>query len=230
MQPYLFPYPGYFQLIMAADKFVIYDDVNFIKHGWINRNYILLNGAKHLFTIPIQNISSYSKINETIIADKPFNWENKLLQTLNQAYKKAPFFNEVFPILELVIRGSIGKTISGLASESIVAVMEYLSATTLLVQSSKIYENNHLKNEDRVIDICLKENAKTYVNAIGGIELYNKNRFAENKIRLQFIQSKGLRYKQFGKEFIDGLSIIDCLMFNSPEEIIKEILPNYNLI
>jgi hypothetical protein len=215
---------------MAADKFVIYDDVNFIKQGWINRNYILLNGAKHLFTIPVQNISSYSKINETIIADKPFNWEDKLLQTLQQAYKKAPYFQEVFPIIESVIRASSGKEISKIATESIMSVMKYLSVKTALVQSSMGYNNDHLKNEERVIDICLKENAHAYVNAIGGIELYNPYHFAEIKISLQFLKSNVENYQQFGNEFTNGLSIIDCLMFNPPDKIRNEFLPNFNLI
>ena len=127
MQPYFFPYTGYFQLIIAADKFVIYDDVNFIKQGWVNRNYILLNGGKFLFTIPVQNISSNIIINQTIISSSPYNWENKLLQTIAHAYKKAPFFKKVFPVLESVIIGSTGKTIGMAATESIEAVMKYLS-------------------------------------------------------------------------------------------------------
>lgn len=230
MQPYLFPYPGYFQLISAADKFVIYDDVSFIKQGWINRNYILLNRSKYLFTIPVQNISSNAHINQTVISDRPFNWEDKLLQTILQAYKKAPFFHEVFPIIESVIRGSSGKAISKVAKESVISVMKYLSVKTALVQSSKGYNNDHLKNEERVIDICLKENAHTYINAIGGIELYKPHHFAENKISLQFLKSKVENYQQFGNEFINGLSIIDALMFNSPYKISKEILPSYTLI
>jgi hypothetical protein len=215
---------------MASDKFVIYDDVNYIKQGWINRNYIMLNGAKYLFTIPVQNISSNAQINQTLISGRPFNWEDKLLQTILQAYKKAPFFQEVFPLIESVIRGSSGKAISKVATESIIAVMKYLSVKTVLVQSSKEYNNDHLKNEERVIDICTKENAHAYVNAIGGIELYNPHHFAEKKISLQFLKSNVENYQQFGNEFIHGLSIIDCLMFNPRDKIRNEFLPSFTLI
>ena len=229
MQPYLFPYPGYFQLIMASDKFVIYDDVNFIRQGWINRNYILLNDAKYLFTIPVQNISSNSKINQTLISAKPFKWEDKLLQTILQAYKKAPYFKEVFPIVESVIRGSSGKAISKIATESIVAVMKYLSLETALVQSSKGYNNEHLNNEERVIDICLIENATHYINAQGGINLYNKEYFISKNIQLQFIKPSQLLYKQWQPEFIPGLSIIDTMMFN-PTDAIINMFNKYDLV
>jgi hypothetical protein len=228
MQPYLFPYLGYFQLIQAADKFVVYDDIDFIKQGWINRNSILLNGAKYLFTIPVKNISSNAHINQTIISAKPINWEHKLLQTMVQAYKKAPCFHEVYPMLELVIRGSTDKTIASIATESIIAVMEYLSIKTELVQTSGVYKNNHLKNEERVIDICVKENASHYFNAIGGVELYSKENFLAKNIQLQFIKPGPVVYQQLQSLYVPGLSIIDAMMFNPVDEIVK-FLNNYEL-
>ena len=190
MQPYLFPYLGYFQLISAVDKFVVYDDVTFIKQGWVNRNYILLNGAKYLFTFPVKSISSNVLISETIVSKTPFNWQYKLLQTINQAYKKAPFFEDVFPIVELIILESTDKSIANIATESIEAVMKYLSIQTDVQVSSSIYENDHLKRVDRVIDICTKENAITYVNAIGGQELYKQEAFSKSAMNLCFLKCK----------------------------------------
>lgn len=228
MQPYLFPYLGYFQLIQAADKFVVYDDIDFIKQGWINRNSILLNGAKYLFTIPVKNISSNAHINQTIISDRPINWEHKLLQTMVQAYKKAPCFQEVYPMIELVIKGSTGKTIASVATESIIAVMEYLSIKTELVKTSGVYNNNHFKNEERVMDICIKENASNYFNAIGGVGLYSKENFLANNIQLQFIKPRPVVYQQLQTSYVPGLSIIDVMMFNPAVEIVK-FLNNYEL-
>ena len=230
MQPYIFPYLGYFQLISAVDKFVVYDDVTFIKQGWVNRNYILLNGAKYLFTFPVKSISSNVLISETIVSKTPFNWQYKLLQTINQAYKKAPFFEDVFPIVELIILESTDKSITHIATESIEAVMKYLSIQTDVQVSSSIYENDHLKRVDRVIDICTKENAITYVNAIGGQELYKQEAFSKPAMNLCFLKSILPTYQQFDNEFINGLSIIDVMMFNSAEKIRNDFLRMYSLV
>jgi len=225
MQPYIFPYIGYFQLINAADKFVFYDDVTFIKQGWINRNNILLNGKKYLFTIPVKNISSFAAINETYVSDKPFSWGKKLLSTFTQAYNKAPFFNEVFPLIEKVMSGSSNQSISSVAKDSIISVMQYLNMQTEIVESSSIYNNSELKSEERIIDICQKENADTYINAPGGMALYQAKHFEVIKTILSFLEVVLERYHQFENEFVPGLSIIDVLMFNSVEEV-RSMLAN----
>ena len=149
MQPYLFPYNGYFQLINAVDKFVIYNDIAFIKQGWINRNYILLNGSKHLFTIPVKSISSYTFISETIVSDKPHNWDYKLLNTFKQGYRKAPFYNEVFPLIENVIIDAKDKIISDKIRKSIELIIKYLDINTIIVESSAINQNKKLKKSGR---------------------------------------------------------------------------------
>ncbi|MGN6800610.1 MAG: WbqC family protein [Ginsengibacter sp.] len=229
MQPYFFPYLGYFQLINAVDKFVIYDDITFIKQGWINRNYILLNGDKHLFTIPLKNISSNALIHETKVAPKPFNWQHKLLQTFQQAYQKAPFFKDVFPLLEIIIAGSTGKSIADIARKSIISVLNYLDIKTVIIASSAVYKNDSLKNTSRVIDICQKEAACVYLNAAGGFGLYNKEEFSSHGIQLKFIQSALQPYNQFQNNFISSLSIIDVLMFNSADRV-REMLNDYKLV
>jgi hypothetical protein len=230
MQPYIFPYLGYFQLINAVDTFIIYDDVTFIKQGWINRNHILLNGAKYQFTIPLQNTSSNALIKDSLVSDRPFDWEAKLLQTITNAYKKAPHFNMIFPMVESIIKGSKNKSISCVATNAIEAIMRLLSINTSLIKTSADYKNQHLKSEERIIALCHKESAVTYVNAIGGRELYNFSHFAENKINLCFIKPAMLAYKQFKNEFIASLSIIDTLMFVHPDVIKNELLPAYSLL
>lgn len=226
MQPYLFPYIGYFQLIKAADRFVIYDDVNFINKGWINRNNILVSGKPHLFTVPLTNASQNKLIHEVAISNEP--WQKKLLRTLQQSYQKAPFYPTVFPILENIITYDT-QNISELATFSITEITRYLDIPTELIPSSKIYENDLLKSQDRILDICKKEGATTYINPIGGMELYDKELFRENSIDLFFIKSKPIEYPQFQNNFVPWLSIIDVLMHNTPLDT-HDFLDSYELI
>jgi len=229
MQPYLFPYIGYFQLINAVDKFVFYDDVNYIKQGWINRNYILANNQKYLFSIPIEKISSYKKINEVKINSFIFEkTKKKLLKTIEQSYKKAPFFKQTYNIF-VTILNSNDKFISNYARNSVIKISEYLKINTEIINTSKIYNNDYLKSSERIFDICKQENANWYINPIGGKELYSIKEFNKRKIYLNFLETSNIKYNQVSNQFIPFLSIIDVMMFNSPEEI-KKMLENYTLI
>ena len=229
MQPYLFPYFGYYQLINAVDKFIVYDDVNFIKQGWINRNNILVNGKSYLFTVPLKNQSSFIKINDTIVNEKVyFLWVNKFLKTVEQNYSKAPFYNEVLSLLKNIFQME-DEHISSIALKSLKLVSEYIGINTVFEDSTVIYGNQHLSSQERVLDICIKENANYYVNPIGGVDLYSKKDFLDNVIVLNFIKSKSLDYKQFNQEFVPNLSIIDILMFNNISSL-KKNLNNYELI
>lgn len=219
MQPYLFPYIGYFQLINAADKFVLYDDVAFIKQGWINRNNILLNGNKHLFTVPVKSVSSNALINETLIAEMPLQWDKKLLSTFRSAYSKAPYFDAVYPMIESVFRNYVGLPISILAKNSIEVVAHYLNIDSVISLSSENgYANRQLKAQERVIDICKKENASVYFNVAGGVDLYDTETFGASGIQLCFLKANPIEYPQMNTSFVPWLSIIDVLMFNSPQE------------
>ena len=231
MQPYLFPYIGYFQLINAADKFVVYDDVNFIKQGWINRNRILVQGQPLLFTVPLLNQSSFLKINEIYINQKLYSlWKSKFLITLEQSYKKAPFFKETYELAASVLDTDVtNKSIAVLSLDSIQKVCKYIGIETQFVTSSSIYGNDNLKAKNRVLDICFKENSANYINVIGGLELYDKDVFKANGVKLDFIKSLPIEYIQFKNEFIPWLSIIDVMMFNSAEEI-KGMLDQYELV
>lgn len=225
MQPYFFPYIGYWQLINAVDKYVVYDDVAYIKGGWINRNNLLINSNKCLITLPIQNSSSFKNINEIEITNNE-KLKNKLLKTIQMAYKKALYFNEIMPIIEdLIINNS---NIAMLNYNSIIRICEYLNINTEIILSSQIDKNNTLKGQDKVIHINKLLGSDEYINAIGGMELYDTKEFEQNNIKLRFLQTDKIEYKQFNNEFIPNLSIIDVLMFNSPQEI-KEILNKYEL-
>jgi hypothetical protein len=219
MQPYLFPYIGYFQLIKAVDKFVIYDDVNFIKQGWINRNAILVQDKSWMFSVPLVNQSSFSKIKEVNVNDRLYvSWQKKFLRTIEQSYRKAPFFKEVLNLVTTVFDIQENEiSISELATRSLLATSAYLGINTPFVSSSSIYDNQALSGPERVIDICKKENASQYINPIGGQELYNSMEFGQSE--LEFIKSLPINYTQFNNEFVPWLSIIDVMMFNSPEDI-----------
>lgn len=231
MQPYIFPYIGYFQLICSVDKFVIYDDVNFIKQGWINRNNILLNADKLLFSIPLENLTSFKKIKDTRISSHLYNvWLNKFAKTLSLSYKKAPYFDCVFPILiEVLEKGKVADSISSLCTEGIRMVLRYLDIEANIIDSSLTYQNDHLNSCERILDICEKESADTYINAIGGEDLYSKDLFKRKGIDLYFIKNNSVVYRQFAHDFVPNLSIIDILMFNSTETI-RQYMQNFNLI
>ena len=229
MQPYFLPYIGYFQLINAVDKFVIYDDVNFIKKGWINRNFINVGKKKHMMTIPLSSSSQNKKINEIFISEEEyFIWLKKLKKTILQAYKKAEFFDRVTKLIYEVLDYP-PKYISELNYAIIKVICNELEIQSQLVSSSKIYDNSAKKGQDRIVDICKKENADTYINLFGGRDLYSKQAFANQGVKLFFIKSKEIRYKQLGNGFVDNLSILDVMMFNSKNEI-NEFLNRYELI
>jgi hypothetical protein len=224
MQPYFFPYIGYFQLVAAVNKFVIYDDVNFIKGGWINRNNVLINKKSNLFTVPLNKASSNTLINETKINFKFYNiWKVKFLRSLEQSYKKSPYFTEVYNLIENVLEIKENDLISELAVNSIKNVSDYLQIDTEFCKSSVNYNNKTKSGQERVLDICGIEKASHYINPIGGIELYSKNTFKENGIVLNFIKSRPIIYTQFDNDFSPWLSIIDVLMFNSVSEVNKMV-------
>ncbi len=231
MQPYIFPYIGYFQLIDAVDKFVFYDDVNFIKGGWIHRNKLLSNQAGNLFTLPLQNPSSFKAINKTIINRKIFNlWKIKFFKTIQQSYSKAPYYNEIYPIIERVFKVGESTNIGFLAAKSILEVCDYLDIKKQWFFSSENFsESQNIERTQRLLNISKSLDAEFYINTIGGKELYNNNDFSENGITLKFINTGKIEYVQYSNDFVPNLSIIDVLMFNSKQETLR-LLKQYTLI
>ena len=226
MQPYFFPYLAYWQLIKAVDKYVVYDDVTYIKGGWISRNNILLDGDKYMITLPLDNPSSFRKINEIEVTSN-IKQRQKVLRTLEAAYKKAPYYNDVMPWIEELILDS--KTIADLNYKAIKKILDYLDIDTEIVISSKLDKNNELKGQDKVIHINKLLGSDTYINAIGGVDLYTDSAFSREGIKLQFLQMGDFSYRQFNNEFVEGLSIIDVLMFNDRDKI-EEYLDCYTLL
>ncbi|MCW1734238.1 WbqC family protein [Anaerorudis cellulosivorans] len=224
MQPYFLPYIGYFQLIKAADTFLIYDDVQFIKGGWINRNYMLLNGSKFMFNLILKGASANKLINEISVQPN----QNKLLKTIYHSYNKAPYFESAFSVIENILNYE-DKNLAKFIGNSIIHICNYLKIDTEIIYSSSMEKNNELKGQEKIIHISKLLNADTYINAIGGQDLYDKESFKKACIDLKFIKTYSTSYTQFKNEFIPWLSILDVMMFNSIEEINK-MLDDYELI
>jgi hypothetical protein len=224
MQPYFMPYIGYWQLMAAVDTYVIYDDVNYIKKGWINRNNILVNNDKQMFTISLNGASQNKLINEITIADD----FTKLRKTITMAYHKAPYYDKVMTLLdEIFLYQSCN--LADFITNSIELVCQYLDIQTKIIMSSDIEKDNSLKGQDKILEICKLLKADTYYNAIGGQELYDKTIFAKENIKLCFLKSDIPEYSQYKNEFVPGLSIIDILMFNNPTQV-QQMLTNYTLV
>lgn len=227
MQPYLFSYIGYFQLIKAVDKFVLYDDVNYINKGWINRNQLLINGNASLFTVPLKETSQNRLIKDIHLSDDS-KWRGKLIRSFETSYRKAPYYAEVMPIVQKILKADV-ENISKLVLISLEEILAYLQIETEIIPSSVVYNNGHLKAQERILDICRQEQCTTYINPVGGRELYDKEKFRVELMEMYFIKSKPVSYRQFSNDFVPWLSIVDVLMFN-PLESVHHFLDEYELL
>lgn len=220
MQPYFFPYIGYFQLIAAVDQFVVYDNIKYTKKGWINRNRMLQNGKDALFSLPLKKDSDALDVCERELA-ADFN-RDKLLNQFKEAYRRAPYFEQTFALLEQIVNFGDANLFRYL-HHSIVRTCEHLNITTEIKISSGIAIDHSLKSQQKVLAICEAAGATAYVNTIGGVELYSKEAFRNKGIELTFIKPKPFEYTQLGGEFVPWLSIIDLMMFNSVEAIQSQL-------
>jgi hypothetical protein len=228
MQPYFFPYIGYFQLINSVDEFVIYDNIQFTKKGWINRNRILQNSLDAYVSLPLKKDSDYLLVKERFLADTWDGDRKKMLLRIAESYRKAPFFKETYEVLEGCIMYE-DSNLFNFIFHSVQRLASYLLIDTKLTVSSSISIDHQLKSEEKVLAICKELEANTYINPIGGLSLYNRERFSSHNVELQFQKSNTIDYKQFNNEFVPWLSIIDVMMFNSKKEIQLK-LGSYSLV
>jgi len=227
MQPYFFPYIGYWQLMNAVDRYVVYDDVNFIKGGRINRNAILMDGKAHNINLILSGASPNKLINEVAVNNNTII-QNKLLKTLELCYHKSPYYKSVFPIFEQIITQR-ETNLARYLYHSFKLVREYLGIETELLLSSEIDKDCSLKAHDKVISICKILGADEYYNSINGVSLYEpyRSEFERNGIELKFPKMRDIVYPQYKNQFVPNLSIIDVMMFNSQEEC-KKLLNEYD--
>lgn len=227
MQPYFLPYIGYWQLMNAVDQYVVYDDVQFIKGGWIGRNRILLDGKPRYFNAPLLGASRNKLINE-VHANTDERLAKKNLRTIEAAYHKAPYFQEVFPIAEAIICNKQGN-LALYILESFRNICSYLDIKTELILSSQLEKDCSLRGQDKILAICGLLGATEYYNAINGRELYDRGVFQQHGICLKFLKTQPITYAQFGNAFQENLSILDMMMFCSRDEV-KEYLCRYSLV
>ncbi len=203
-----------------ADEFVVYDNIEFTKKGWINRNRILVNGKDDYITIPIKKDSDYLNVIDRYLAE---NWAAeriKLLNRITESYRKAPEFDNVFPLIKSCIMYEEANLFKFIYN-SLTTVKEFLEIQSSIIVSSSIPISHDLKAEKKIIEICKSRQASTYINPIGGLNLYDKNKFSTEGIELNFLKSSEITYNQFDNEFVPWLSIIDVMMFNEKEKIAK---------
>lgn len=227
MQPYFAPYIGYWQLLNAVDTYILYDDVNYIKGGWINRNRILYNGEIIYFNIPMKGASSNKHINEIFVnTDRAIIAKN--LRTINAAYRKAPYYEDVYNVL-VKIMDTDESNLARYIKKSIDIFCDYIGIKTNILMSSEIEKRKGFTAEENLIILCKMFNVNEYYNAVGGQALYSAKHFGDCGIKLSFLKAKEVQYKQLNDEFIPNLSIIDILMNNSVEQV-RAFLSEYTLI
>ncbi len=216
MQPYLFPYLGYFQLVNAVDSFIILDDVGYFKKGWLHRNQILVNNQPFLFTIPLHKASQNRTIRQHEIQN---NWSDKFLLTVRQSYSKSPYFADSWEFVENLILSTYEKNVADAGLHIIKQISERLDLGTNFMMSSEIDTGDKIK-QDRIIALCKFKNALTYINPIGGKEIgmYHKKDF--KPIELKFIE----------RQDNEGMYSIIHYLFTKSKDEIKNILNQYTLI
>lgn len=227
MQPYFLPYIGYFQLIRNVDVFVIYDNIKYTKKGWINRNRLLQDGSDATFSLPLKKASDSLDVRDRELA-QDFN-RAKLLNQFKEAYRRAPEFARVFPLIEDVMSRSESNLFAFLY-RSLTRTCDFLSIGTPIVVSSTLSIDHTMQSQYKVLAICRCIGADVYMNPIGGVELYSKSAFASHGVQLEFLRSRPIEYTQFGATFVPWLSIIDVLMFNSPSVIAGMLNDGYELL
>jgi len=219
MQPYFIPYLGYFQMMNAVDEFMLYDDVNFIKRGWVHRNKTIINGKETYLSLSLSKASQNKKINE-IDMHIEAKWRKELLEKVRHRYGKCPNYSKIQPMVAAwLYNGSSHRTLSLVLRDSLIDIANYLGIPARISLSSCTTSNQNLKGAERILDICLERKADTYINAIGGQDLYDKADFDKQGIDLYFIQMNHPSYE----------SILDLLMEKDKDEI-KLMLDDYSLL
>ncbi|MFF7706234.1 WbqC family protein [Pseudomonas sp. NPDC007930] len=225
MQPYWFPYLGYFQLIAAADAFVLGDDLQYIKDGWINRNRILCGGAPWMFSLPLKKAAHGLAINQRELADDTPAAMAKLLKTLALHYARAPHQAEVLPLLETLMLHP-ERNLARYLEHSLRKTCDYLGITTPILIASDLHIREVQDKQDRVIKTMHKLGGQRYLNPVGGLDLYDQATFSAAGLELRFHRMNAIEYPQLKGPFVPYLSIIDVLMFN-PVERIRHWLPDF---
>lgn len=228
MQPYFLPYLGYWQLLNHVDQYIVYDNIQFSKRGWFIKNNFLMNGVAKPFSLPLKKDSDYLNVDQRMMSPEREKAAQKILEQIKSAYAKAPYFKEVYSVLQECFLSKEDNLFEFLTN-SITVIKDYLNITTNIIVSSSIEIDHDLKGKDKVLSLCKAVNTTKYVNPIGGVELYDKEEFKNEGVELGFIKMDTIEYPQFKNNFVPNLSIIDVIMFNTKEEI-KTLLDKFSIV
>lgn len=231
MQPYFFPYLGYFSLIKAVDSFIILDDVQFIRHGWIERNRVLKQtGGWQYISIPLEKFSR-----DTVIKDVNIRvlekWEEKIFAQLTHYKRKAPYYKQTIELIKDIFTFKT-ESLSEFNKVSLIKTSNYLGIETKIINLNDLslgYDKPNMPDE-WALNICKAlNNVTNYINPIGGTSFFDPKKYEANGISLSFLKYGFCPYKQlcYG-DFEPGLSIIDALMFNSLPEL-NDLLNCYSI-
>lgn len=229
MQPYLFPYIGYFQLMSAVDEFIVYDNIEFSKKGWINRNRILVNGKDSFITLPVKNDSDYLDVRDRFLADLWPKERRKFLNRITESYRKAPQFEIAYPVIERSILFE-EMNLFKFIFNTLIEIKNYLEISTPFIVSSTVQIDHTLKGEKKVMELCVAKKASSYINPIGGVELYNKENFKSIGVDLHFLKANEIVYPQYDSDFVPFLSIVDVMMFNKKDKVKDFLKFQYSII
>jgi len=232
MQPYFFPYIGYFQLMKHVDQWVVFDDIQFIDKGWINRNRILHPDTKKQWlyiTLPLHKRKQFDKICNIHIKSE-INWKEEILGRLTAYKRNAPFYGETINLINECF-DTTDLNLSNFLVRCLKITANYIGIQTpIKIQSLMNLDLGVIEHPGQwALKISEKLKAREYINPIGGIDIFNKEEFNKKNIKLSFLAENTFQYSQRRKNFVCNLSIIDILMFNSQVSI-KEILNSYNLL
>lgn len=241
MQPYFFPYIGYFQLIQAADKMILYDLVTYRKASWINRNRLIDRSKKAItsFGVPVQKFR-FGTLVRDIRINQTTDWPAYIGRLIYYNYKKAPQFDTVYPLVKELLTFETD-SIHEFNSNAIKQLASFINIDTEITHENTHYikleeelalmELHDLSNvkSRRIIEICRREGSPHYLNPSGGQALYQRSTFLDAQMGLSFVKSGEISYKQFIEPFTPNLSILDVLMHNSKEQV-QQYINNYSLV
>lgn len=229
MQPYLFPYLGYFQLIKTVDRFILFDDIQYIRHGWINRNRVLKPGDGWQYILaPLQKHKQKTLIKDIEIRTGN-EWKERILRQLEHYRKKAPFYHEAIKLIEECL-GSTETNIARFNAFCLKVVCQRMEIPFQVEISSEMnFDYSNVNSPDEwALRICEQVNAKEYINPTGGKELFDKSKFVAANIKLNFLKPSLSPYNQRRQDFESGLSIIDALIYNGPD-VTRQMINKFGL-
>lgn len=229
MQPYFLPYLGYYSLIEATDQFILFDIVQYIRHGWIERNQVLNNKNESFYIkVPLEKHSRSTTIQNINIKNSQ-RWQDTILAQLSQYKKKSKYYTQVVDMLKHSFE-TTPSNITELNSTILKTTCEYLDMNAKIETFSDMNITLPDVNapDEWALYISKHMKATEYINPEGGKTFFNVEKYQNENISIKFLKQELRPYKQFTDEFTPGMSIIDVLMFNSINDT-KELINAYNV-